>query len=201
VVNNVLLLLFRKSSFLAEKEHISDFRLMEQIQKGNVHALELLFERYYEPLCNFAFLFLKTSNQTEELVSDVFIRVWQNRDQHGKVIHVKAYLYRSVKNAVISYLRKNRPGMDELSSLENISKHEITPESLLIREDLYKAVGSMIKSMPHQAGLVFRMHKMDGLSYKEIAATLGLSIKTIENHMGKALRFVRELHANNPNYF
>ena len=112
---------------MAEKEHISDFRLMEQIQKGNVHALELLFERYYEPLCNFAFLFLKTFNQTEELVSDIFIRMWQNRDQYSKITHVKAYLYRSVKNAVISHLRKNRPNMDELSSLENISKHETTP--------------------------------------------------------------------------
>ncbi|RLD90466.1 MAG: hypothetical protein DRJ09_04150 [Bacteroidetes bacterium] len=190
-----------KAAFLAEKEHISDFRLIEQIQKGNVHALEILFERYYEPLCNFAFLFLKNSGQTEELVSDVFIRVWENRNQHTKITYVKAYLYRSVKNAVISHLRKNRPDMDELSSLENISKHEITPESLLIRKDLNKAVGIMIKSMPHQAGLVFRMHKMDGLSYKEIASTLGLSIKTIENHMGKALRFVRELHANNPDYF
>ena len=186
---------------MAEKEHINDFRLMEQIQKGNVHALELLFERYYEPLCNFAFLFLKTTNQTEELVSDVFIRVWQNRERQTRVTHVKAYLYRSVKNAVISAIRKNKPDMDELSSLENISKHEITPESLLIREDLYKAVGSMIEAMPHQAGLVFRMHKMDGLSYKEIASTLGLSVKTIENHMGKALRFVRDLHAKNPDYF
>lgn len=186
---------------MAEKEHINDFRLMEQIKKGNVHALELLFERYYEPLCNFAFLFLKKSGQTEELVSDVFIRIWQNREKHTKISHVKAYLYRSVKNAVISFLRKNRPVLDELSGIENISKHDITPESLLVRKDIYDAVGSMIETMPHQAGLVFRMHKMDGLSYKEIASTLGLSVKTIENHMGKALRFVRELHTKNPDYF
>jgi len=186
---------------LAEKEHISDFRLMEQIRKGNVHALELLFERYYEPLCNFAFLFLKTTSQTEELVSDVFIRVWQNRSQHTKITHVKAYLYRSVKNAVISFLRKNRLDMDDLSSLEDVSKHNITPEVLLIREDLQQAVGRMIEAMPRQAGLVFRMHKMDGLSYKEISSTLGLSIKTIENHMGKALRFVRDLNERNPDYF
>jgi len=186
---------------LAEKEHISDLQLMEQIRKGNVHALEVLFDRYYEPLCNFSFLMLKSVNHSEELVSDVFIRIWQNREKHTKVTYVKAYLYRSVRNAVISYLRKNKPEFSDISNHENYLKMEVTPETLMVRQDLRKAVGTAIDAMPLKTGLIFRLHKVDGMSYKEIASTLELSVKTIENHMGKALRFVRDLHAKNPDYF
>ena len=186
---------------MAEKEHISDSKLMKQIRKGNVHALGILFDRYYEPLCNFAFLFLKEAGTTEELVSDVFIRVWQNRDRAGLIINVKAYLYRSVKNAVISFIRKNRLEIDELNKNESYTKLDVTPETLLIREELKDYIGKMIEAMPSQAGLVFRMHKIDGLSYKEIALTLNLSVKTIENHMGRALRFVKEIYSSHPERF
>ena len=78
---------------------------------------------------------------------------------------------------------------------------EVTPETLMVRQDLRKAVGTAIDAMPLKTGLIFRLHKVDGMSYKEIASTLELSVKTIENHMGKALRFVRDLHAKNPDYF
>ncbi len=174
---------------------------MEQVRKGNAHALEVLFDRYYEPLCNFAFLMIKSAGRSEELVSDVFIRIWHNRDKHTKVVHVKAYLYRSVKNAVISFLRKNRLELENITDYENLSKLEITPETLLIRKDLRKAIGIMIDAMPLKTGLIFRLHKIDGLSYKEIALTLDLSVKTIENHMGKALRFIRDLYQKNPELF
>ena len=186
---------------MANFDHISDFRLMEQVHQGKAISLEILFDRYYEPLCNFAFLFLKEVGTTEELVSDVFIRVWQNRDQAGQITNVKAYLYRSVKNAVISSIRKHRPELDELNKNESYTKLDVTPETLLIREELKDSIGKMIDAMPRQAGLVFRMHKIDGLSYKEIASTLNLSIKTIENHMGRALRFVKEIYSAHPERF
>ena len=186
---------------MANYDHISDFRLMEQVHQGKASSLEILFDRYYEPLCNFAFLFLKEAGTTEELVSDVFIRIWQKRDQTGQITNVKAYLYRSVKNAVISSIRKHRPELDELNKNESYTKLDITPETLLIHSELKASIGKMIDAMPRQAGLVFRMHKIDGLSYKEIALALDLSVKTIENHMGRALRFVKEIYSNNPDIF
>lgn len=186
---------------MSGKENTSDIQLMNQIRKENASSLQSLFDRYYEPLCNFAFLFLKDFGKTEELVSDVFIRLWQKRDQTGHINNVKAYLYKSVRNAVISHFRKNRLEITDLKNYENLSKLDITPETLLIREELKMTVGNMIDSMPRQAGLVFRMHKIDGLSYKEIATTLNLSIKTIENHMGRALRFVKEIYSAHPDRF
>jgi len=174
---------------------------MEQIRRGSVFSLETLFDRYYEPLCNFSFLFIKDAGLTEELVSDVFIRIWQKHNKLNRITNVKAYLYRSVKNAVISSLRKNRIKLEELVKGEDVAKLDITPETLLINTELKDSIRKMIESMPRQAGLVFRMHKVDGLSYKEIAMALDLSVKTIESHMGKALRFVKDIHSKYPQYF
>ena len=163
--------------------------------------METLFERYYEPLCNFSFLFIKDAGLSEELVSDVFIRIWQKHNDLNRITNVKAYLYRSVKNAVISSLRKNRVKLEELVKGEDTAKLDITPETLLINSELKDSVRKMIEAMPRQAGLVFRMHRVDGLTYKEIAMALNLSVKTIESHMSKALRFVKDVHSKYPQYF
>ena len=163
--------------------------------------METLFERYYEPLCNFSFLFIKDAGLSEELVSDVFIRIWQKHNDLNRITNVKAYLYRSVKNAVISSLRKNRVKLEELDKGEDTTKLDITPETLLINSELKDSVRKMIEAMPRQAGLVFRMHRVDGLTYKEIAMALNLSVKTIESHMSKALRFVKDIHSKYPHYF
>ena len=174
---------------------------MEQIRRGSVFSLENLFERYYAPLCNFSFLFIKDAGLSEELVSDVFIRIWKKHDELKRITNVKAYLYRSVKNAVISSLRKNRVKLEELVKGEDIAKLDITPETLLINSELKDSIRKMIDAMPRQAGLVFRMHRVDGLTYKEIAMALDLSVKTIESHMSKALRFVKDIHSKHPHYF
>lgn len=163
--------------------------------------METLFDRYYEPLCNFSFLFIKDAGLTEELVSDVFIRIWQKHNELNRITNVKAYLYRSVKNAVISSLRKKRVKLEELIKGEDVAKLDITPETLLINSELKDSIRKMLELMPPQAGLVFRMQRIDGLSYKEIATALDLSVKTIESHMGKALRYVKDIHSKYPQYF
>ncbi len=180
---------------------ISDAVLISETGKGNIKSFEILFDRYYEPLCNFAYLFLREETLAEEIVSDVFMRIWLKREQTDKISNVKAYLYKSVKNAVVSHFRKNAVNFarDEREDAHYIL--HITPETLLIREELRELIDNVIDSMPKQAGLVFRMHKIDGMSYREIADVLELSLKTVENHMGRALKFFKELYSRYPDRF
>ena len=181
----------------------NDIHLFKQVKKGKAQALTRLFNKYYEPLCNFAFLFLKDAKLTEEIVDDVFINIWRKRET--LVIHTnpKAYLYRSTRNGVISYLRKNKPVFAPNWMLENgeANGNPISPETLMIRKEIADKVTYLLDKLPAQAGLVFRMQKLDGLKYKEIAEVLNISVKTVENHMGRALKIFRLMYEENANFF
>jgi RNA polymerase sigma-70 factor (ECF subfamily) len=181
----------------------NDIILFKQIKKGQAKAMAKLYEKYYEPLCNFTFLFLKDPKLTEEIVDDVFIHIWRKRRELTIRTNLKAYLYRSARNGVLSHLRKIQPGFNSFDSIENHESHASvpTPETLLIREEIADKVNLLLDKLPAQAGLVFRMHKMDGLKYKEIAEALDISVKTVENHMGRALKIFRLLYEENISFF
>lgn len=179
-----------------------DKYLFKQIKKGNKQSFELLFEKYYDNLCNYAYLFIKDATLTEEFVSDVYIRIWQNRKKIEIKTSLKSYLYQSTRYAVITHLRKDKKIMVPITA-EIVNKKEqvVTPETLLIRKEIAEKFQNMIGHLPKQAGLVFRLHKMDGLTYKEIAEVLEISIKTVENHMGKALKMMRAMYEEQPAIF
>ena len=179
-----------------------DIYLFKQIKKGNKQSFDLLFEKYYNNLCNYAFLFFKDAALTEEIVSDVYIRIWQNRKKIEINSSLKSYLYQSTRFAVITHLRKEKKIMVPITAeTDNRKEQLVTPETLLIRKEVAENFRNMIKRLPKQAGLAFRLHKVDGLTYKEIAQTLEISIKTVENHMGKALKMMRAMYAEQPSLF
>lgn len=180
-----------------------DIALFEDFKKGNKHAFDKIFHKYYESLCNFAFLFLKNSPKSEEVVADVFLNLWKKKQAINIKTSLKAYLYRSTRNAAISDLRKEKK--IHLSNEENENqgktKLDLSPETLLIRKEICKTFKDLIDLMPKQAALIFRLHKVDGMSYREIARLLDLSVKTVENHMGRALKLMREMYHQNPEIF
>ncbi len=185
------------------KNYNNDFYLFKQIKNGHAKALATLFDKYYEPLCNFAFLFLKDTPLSEEIVDDIFINIWKRRKELPILTNPKAYLYRSTRNGIISYLRKNNPVFSTATIQDNHTAQQLsdTPETLMIRKEISEKVTFLLEKLPAQAGLVFRMHKMDGLKYKEIAEVLNISVKTVENHMGRALRIFRLMYEENANFF
>lgn len=180
-----------------------EISLFENFRKGNEKAFDEIFKAYYEKLCNFAFLFLKNSSRSEEVVSDVFINLWKKRNTIIIKTSLKSYLYRSTRNAVISDIRKEKDInlINEDDKIEKKAKLASSPETLLIRKEVCDSFRDLIDLMPKQAALVFRLHKVDGMSYKEIAQLLDLSIKTVENHMGRALKLMREMYRKNPGLF
>jgi RNA polymerase sigma-70 factor (ECF subfamily) len=180
----------------------NDKYLFQKVKAGDHKSFEILFEKYYNKLCNYAFLYLKDVSKTEELVSDVYIRIWENRNKIEIKTNLKSYIYRSTRNAVISDMRKNKgPGLSLHKEYKSNEKFVDSPETLLIREEVADIFHKMMQKLPKQAGLVFRLHKMDGLSYKQIAEILDLSIKTVENHMGRALKLMRSMYDEIPDFF
>lgn len=184
-----------------DKNH-NDLYLFEKVKSGDQKSFDLLFQKYYNSMCNYAFLYLQDEAQTQELVADVYLKVWNNRQSIEIKTNLKSYFFRSTLNAVISYLRKAKLKTIPLThNNEVIEKFEPSPETLLINRETCNAFKEMIDDLPKQAGLVFRLHKVDGLTYKQIAEVLELSLKTVENHMGRALKTMREMFESKPDFF
>lgn len=171
--------------------------LFNKIKAGEIKSFEILFDRYYHTLCNFAYLFLKNDEQTEEVVSDVFISIWIKRSEINIHTSLKSFLYKSTRNAVISSIRKRRYELI-YDIYDNIKKDNVTPETLLLNKELEDAVNNLLGGLPKVSGLVLRMKKIDGLRYKEIAEILNISEKTVENHISKALKKIRSLLEQKP---
>lgn len=184
-----------------DKNH-SDLYLFEQVKLGDQKSFDLLFHKYYNSLCNYAFLFLKEEEKTQEIVADVYLKIWNSRLTIKINSSLKSYLFKCTHNEVISFIRKAK--LETVSLDENSKKvkpFEETPETLLIKKETNNMFGNMISQLPKQAGLVFRLHKVDGLTYKQIAEVLEISLKTVENHMGRALKMMRKMYVASPEFF
>lgn len=179
------------------KKDEKDIQIFNRIKDDDSDSFEELFNLYYESLCNFAYLFVQDKNVAEEAVSDVFISIWQKRKSINIKKNLRAYLYKSTKNAALFYTRKHKINIVNIDDI-NVGNEFDTPETLLIKADKSVLINKIIANLPKRAGLVFRMHKVDGFKYREIAEVLNISEKTVENHMGNALRHLRDLANKHP---
>jgi RNA polymerase sigma-70 factor (ECF subfamily) len=181
------------------KQKEQDLYLFEKVKKGDQKSCNMLFEKYYNNLCNFTFTFFNDAVCAEEVVADVFVKLWEKRTEIDIRTDFKSFLYRSARNAAIDAIRKDIREK-KISKMPN-AKLELSPETLMIRKEIQKHFNQMLERLPKQAGLVFRLVKVDGLKYKEVAYTLNISVKTVENHMGKALRLMRDMYDEKPSIF
>ncbi len=162
------------------------------LKEGNVEAINLCFDLYYSGLCSSANWYVKQPAIAEEIVQGVFVDFWINREKVPAQSSVKGYLITSVKHDCLDYLKHKKIEERYLDHFkDNIldSYEDIFDD--LVNKDLQKALNNAIAKLPNQCREIFMMSRFKYMSYKEIAFTLSLSLKTIENQMGKALKIVR----------
>jgi RNA polymerase sigma-70 factor (family 1) len=156
-----------------------------------------LFQAYYDPLCQVAYKYLNNASETEDVVQGVFSQLWSKRHQiewGDKLVH---YLYKSVKNNAIDNLRRKKNQFEyDQDKMEEIPDN--TPIESEITESLQiQLIKLGINKLPPRCREIFTMQKMSGMTYQEIADELGISIKTVENQMVKALSFLRTFYEEN----
>ncbi|WP_020529732.1 RNA polymerase sigma-70 factor [Flexithrix dorotheae] len=168
------------------------------IAKGNKREFKVLFDFYLDELCDFANNYLHSPELAEEVVCDVFIKIWEKRKRVPEIQNIKSYLYKAVKNQSLKLLEKESkfPHLQSDTSFssyvhENLVEYN-NPESALLYNSLYKEIDEAIESLPFQCKTTFKMVKENGLKYKEVAEILNISVNTVENHMGKALKRLRK---------
>ncbi|WP_373331151.1 RNA polymerase sigma-70 factor [Salmonirosea aquatica] len=172
---------------------LSDHDLVSAIRQGQESAFEQLFRSYYERLCRYADTLLKDSDEAEEMVQTVFLTIWEKRADLEITLSLKAYLYRAVHNHCLNRIKHYgvRENHREHSLYFQADGYDSVTESIQAIE-LEERIERAVSKLPEQCQVVFRMSRFEELKYQEIADQLGLSVKTIENQIGKALRIMRQ---------
>jgi RNA polymerase sigma-70 factor (ECF subfamily) len=164
-----------------------------KIKDGDIKAFERIFRHYYTPLYLYAFSITGQKEASEEVVQDIFYMIWKDREKIQILLSVKSYLYKSVKNRSLHYLEhlRVREQYHENFLKGNSPTTEASPHEILEYKELEKIVETTLKKLPERCRHIFYMHRMNGKKYKEIAATLSISVKTVEAEMTKVYQALR----------
>ena len=153
-------------------------------------AYKELFTSFYSYLFHFAFAIVKSKESAEEVVSDVFIKIWEKREALEKISSLKVYLYVATRNVAFNYADKQKrfaTNNIEDFPIEFKSRY-FDPEQLLITAEMVSIIKNEINKLPPKCKAIFKLVKEDGLKYKEVAEILNISPKTVENQLAIALR-------------
>ena len=146
------------------------------------------FHFYYRPLCLYALRLLGNTDEAEDVVQETFAAIWEKRETLHQIESIKSYLYTAVRNNCLMKLRTKKE-FDNVEELQLVD--EDTGEEAIYRAELEAKLWKMIDELPERQREIFLMAKRDGMPYKEIAEKTGLSVKTVENNVTRALKSLR----------
>ena len=174
--------------------HIVDEKvLLLQLKTGNEQAFEQLYNLYSVRLHGFLLKLVKDDEIAQDLLQDIFIKIWENRETFDTRKNFRPYLFRVAENSVIDFFRKvacNKKLEMKLSLAFNEVYSHIE-ETIFSREN-GAILNQAIEQLPPQCKLVFTLCKLEGKSYKEVSQMLGISVATISNHLQKAAQVIRQ---------
>lgn len=190
-----------------EKNDFNDAEVKRvgKIRFGDKRAFEKLFFEYHSSLIRFAHTITKSRELARDCVQDVFLKIWRNREEWEIQYSLKAYLYQSVRNQALNLLEKQKARhrlkdnyqkesqvvYENLESLKKSNEHLSEKE---VRQ--LKRIWELVEEMPERRRLAFDLNRRHGLSYKEVSKVLNISRKTVENHIGQAIKYIRDRISN-----
>jgi RNA polymerase sigma-70 factor (ECF subfamily) len=166
--------------------------LAPAVRLGDRAAFEQLFRLWYSRLAEYALRLAGSSDAAEDAVQDVFIALWARRDAMPDDDKLTAYLHRAVRNRVLNQLRDERTAARWASTVDADAFQAPSADDELAQSDLARAIAAALDELPPRTREVFSLSRDRELTYAEIAETLGISVKTVETLMGRALRTLRE---------
>ena len=174
--------------------------MQNRLKAGDIKAFELLYNEQYISLCHYARRFVLDLDTAREIVQDVFVRIWEKKRSLPVEISLKTYLYTSVRNKCLDYLKHLKVEYDfekmrirELRESGNNSFDTIDhPLDGLITKELEKAIEDSIENLPEKCREIFKMSRYSGLKYREIAEERNISVKTVETQMSRAIRSLKK---------
>jgi RNA polymerase sigma-70 factor (family 1) len=172
---------------------IRDNEIIARIRQGDAEQFESLFRSSYVSLVRYAMTLLKDHDSSEEIVQDLFFRLWKEKEKIKIESSLNGYLFRSVHNRCLHFIEHNKV-VERHSKEVSYSQTESqeNPSDILHYKELQAKIASILERLPDRCGKIFCMSRFEGLKYNEIAEKLSVSVKTVESNMGKALKEFRK---------
>jgi RNA polymerase sigma-70 factor (ECF subfamily) len=179
---------------IATHDEVSTLELAKRIRAGDSAAFETLYKMFWNAMYNFAFRYVQSGEEAEDLVQEVFFRIWRTRSEWNVIGSVQNYLFISIRNASIVRLRRNATAQrwTDRERSESSCSLTVDAETELELAEKRADIERALAEMPEKRRIVCAMRWIDGMSYAEIAERVGISEKTVENHIGNGVKFMRE---------
>lgn len=174
-------------------QQYTDTQLVDNIRRGDSKSFELLFNQYADALVRYAATIVKDQDEAEDIVQQLFVGVWTKKEALEVTSSLKSYLYRSVYNSSLNKIKQQtvKEGYAEYFSYVSDGT-SAAANAEMDRKETDAVIQKAINDLPEQCRIIFRMSRFEQLRYQQIADQMGLSVKTVENQMGKALKHMRE---------
>jgi RNA polymerase sigma-70 factor (ECF subfamily) len=175
------------------KKHIVDEAVIKRFTNGDMKAFDFIYSTFNHKLKKFIFTLVKSETDAEDLVHEVFVKVWVNKEKLKKYSSFDTYLFTIAYNSTISLLRKKAKDAQYVEYVKSVQIEFDDPALTKdhLQEDITEKINLLIGQMPPKQREVFKLKHFHDLSYKEIAESLNISVNTVENHMVKAHKYLK----------
>ena len=165
---------------------------IEKMKAGDRESFNQIFRRYYSPLVRFCIRFVADADDAAEIVQDLFVKLWANREKLSFNTSFESYMLTSVRNSAFTFINKERSHAEANLRIYSDDSDANDPSETLQSNNLEESYRRVLKTMPEKRREVFLASRFDGLKYTEIAEKLGISQKTVEAQMSAAIKQLRE---------
>jgi len=167
--------------------------IQKQLNAGDVKALEYLFHKYYDDLCRYTVVFTKDIDVAENIVQDLFVYIWENRETIEVHLSFESYLFQASRYKALNYKRDYSHRVDQLLKLKEhiCDKVSDSADEAIELKELNHIVSEAIDLLPNRCQQIFRLSRTDELSYREIAELMNISINTIDNQVHTAIKKIK----------
>lgn len=174
-----------------------DILLLQEIKGGSKDAFNILFEKYWETVYSTAYNRLKNQDDAKDIVQGIFTKIWQNRETQN-IENLPGYLHVAIRNNVFKFLSKQKSLHPFFDILDNIEDKNLTADSNLLWKEFLKSYEALLETMPAKRQQIFRLRYHSNQTTKEISLQLGITRKTVQNQLGKAIESLKvALHIMN----
>ncbi|WP_295116904.1 RNA polymerase sigma factor [uncultured Chitinophaga sp.] len=177
---------------MSQEPSYNEYQLLRGLTAGNTSHYSYIFKEYYSALCHYAETIIGEPGHAEDIVQDVFERLWQKPYAFEDLRHLKDFLYKSTRNAALNFLKGAQHSKERQAKFLHEQEQSATADDLdIIRMEVFRVIYREISNLPDQCGKIVRMSYIEGLKNEQIAEILSISLQTVKNQKTRGMKLLR----------